>query len=298
MYGYLKVDKLELKYKEYSIYRKYYCAVCNSLRENLSKKWCLLTSYDATLFLLLFDGISKDKSEFNLICPLNPFNKGHHICISADAMQYTAFISLFYYYSKLKDNILDEKSKKYQRKFKRLLNNQKCKQLFLSNEQTYIHLNILLSEYFEMEKNDNYSFDDFSNKMGEIFGFAFSEFSQNSYLSKDENKFYKIGYDLGKWIYIADAFDDLEEDIKLGQFNPILHMTDYSTLDNETLSNKILFISKCITQNIYYNIEKLCISENINIINNIVIHGMNNTILSIIKNKYRGAEYDAKNNNR
>lgn len=286
MYGYLKVDKLELKYKEYSTYRKYYCAVCNSLREKLSKKWCLLTSYDATLFLMLFDSVLEDKESIKLLCPLNPFHKADSICISKHAIEYTVFVSLFYYYSKLKDNVIDENKKKYKRKLKNLLNNSKCNHLLLSNEIIHNSLDNILSEYFKMEELNNYSFDDYCNKMGELFGTAFRELLPNSHDNKDE--FFKIGFDLGKWIYIVDAFDDLQEDIKRNSFNPILHMQDYEDLNNETLSDKMLFISKCLTKSIYCELEKLDIKKNKEIIYNIVLLGMNNAILNIIKVKYRG----------
>lgn len=296
MYGYLKVDKLELKYKEYSVYRKYYCAVCNSLRENLSKKWCLLTSYDATFFLMLFDSVLEDKETMKLLCPLNPLHKTNSIHISKHAIEYTAFISLFYYYSKLKDNVIDENKNKYKRKLRRLYKNSRCNQLFSSNKIIYDSLDNILSEYFRMEEINSYFFDDYCDKMGELFGTAFREFLPNNHDNK--NEFFKIGYNLGKWIYVVDAFDDLQEDIKTNSFNPILHMQDYESLNNEALSDKILFISKCLAKNIYCELEKISIVNNKGIIYNIILLGMNNAIFNIIKVKYRGENNVWQCNNR
>ena len=68
--------------------------------------------------------------------------------------------------------------------------------------------------------------------MGELFGTAFSEFLPNDHNNK--NEFFKIGYNLGKWIYVVDAFDDLAEDKKANSFNPILYMQDYESLNNES----------------------------------------------------------------
>ncbi len=36
-----------------------------------------------------------------------------------------------------------------------------------------------------------------------------------------------IGYNLGKWIYILDAFDDLEDNIKTKAYNPLLKQFCY-----------------------------------------------------------------------
>ena len=40
-----------------------------------------------------------------------------------------------------------------------------------------------------------------------------------------------IGYNLGKWIYIIDAFDDMERDIKSGSYNPLLRQYKYENQD-------------------------------------------------------------------
>ena len=80
---------------------------------NLGRKWCLLTSYDVTFFLLLFDSIESNRKEITLNCPLNPFDKNRTIMISDNEERYIAFIVLLYYYLKLKDNALDEHKKKY-----------------------------------------------------------------------------------------------------------------------------------------------------------------------------------------
>ncbi|MCL1919001.1 MAG: DUF5685 family protein [Peptococcaceae bacterium] len=37
----------------------------------------------------------------------------------------------------------------------------------------------------------------------------------------------KIGHCLGKWIYLMDAMDDLEENIKTGAYNPLLYRFAY-----------------------------------------------------------------------
>ena len=46
-----------------------------------------------------------------------------------------------------------------------------------------------------------------------------------------------IGTHLGKWIYVADALDDLEEDRKLGRFNPFLRLYEGGVLSPEQLED-------------------------------------------------------------
>ena len=37
-----------------------------------------------------------------------------------------------------------------------------------------------------------------------------------------DERFTKMGYQLGKFIYLCDAYEDVEEDIKAGRYNVVL----------------------------------------------------------------------------
>ena len=46
--------------------------------------------------------------------------------------------------------------------------------------------------------------------------------------------FYEFGYQLGRWIYLIDAADDLEKDIKRNNFNPFKNMNDVNIKEFQT----------------------------------------------------------------
>jgi hypothetical protein len=48
-----------------------------------------------------------------------------------------------------------------------------------------------------------------------------------------------IGYNMGKWIYILDAYDDLEEDIKDKHYNPLIYQYSYNNEDIKAFKLKI-----------------------------------------------------------
>lgn len=285
MFGYLRIDRNEIKHKHYLEYRKYYCYVCNSLMNNLGRKWCLLTSYDVTFFLLLFDSIESNRKEITLNCPLNPFDKNRTIMISDNEERYIAFIVLLYYYLKLKDNALDEHKKKYIRKQQRIENSPKCTALFNSYPEAFSSIISITNQYYEKEQENNLSFDDYADLMGNLFGEVFRGYLKISCSEIEENTFKKIGSELGKWIYLIDAFDDLEQDVKNQNFNPILHMQDYEQLKFNELCKKVSFISQCIAQNIYYNLKTLPTINHREIIYNVIKYGMNNVIQNLIEKK-------------
>ena len=55
MYGYVIVNKPELKFKEYDRYRSYYCGLCDILREQYGIRGQVSLSYDMTFLVLLLD---------------------------------------------------------------------------------------------------------------------------------------------------------------------------------------------------------------------------------------------------
>ena len=65
MFGYIAVNKAELKFKEYDVYRSFYCGLCKSLKErggNLSR---LTLSYDMTFCTCCLQGfMSRRQSAF------------------------------------------------------------------------------------------------------------------------------------------------------------------------------------------------------------------------------------------
>ena len=55
----------------------------------------------------------------------------------------------------------------------------------------------------------------------------------------DNEALKRLGYYLGRWVYIADAADDCEDDLKSGSFNPLKKRytsPDFKTYCDEMLS--------------------------------------------------------------
>ena len=86
-----------------------------------------------------------------------------------------------------------------------------------------------LRELSEIEKRNLQSVDVPADKFGEILAEVLS-------YGVDENsaKILKnIGKHIGRWIYIVDAVDDIEEDAKKGRFNPLICLYGEGSIDDE-----------------------------------------------------------------
>ena len=79
----------------------------------------------------------------------------------------------------------------------------------------------------------------------------------------------KMGFYLGKFIYLMDALDDVEKDKKSGNYNPFLSIADQP--DFEENAEKILLMMTAEASRAF---EKLPILENVDILRNILYAGI------------------------
>ena len=76
MYGYVLVNKPELKFKEFDIYQSYYCGLCEALGERYGMKGRLTISYDMTFLVLLLNALYEPKEYcVNEHCIVHPIGK-------------------------------------------------------------------------------------------------------------------------------------------------------------------------------------------------------------------------------
>ena len=78
-----------------------------------------------------------------------------------------------------------------------------------------------------------------------------------------------VGYYLGKYIYVLDAYDDLEKDIKSGSFNPLIKIKDREDFDLYVRGVLSMAASECSAA-----FETLPRVENIDIMRNILYAGI------------------------
>ncbi len=216
MLGYIRPDRAELKIRDYEIYRGVYCSLCNALGRNYTVLGRLLLNYDFTFAALLLLAVSGNPCTFTRKhCPLNPLKK----CIFCDktpVLDRCAHIAVIIAYYNLRDNFKD---KGFVKKIVSALvfpsialMHKKARRLAPGEEA-------MISESMkqqEIAENKGAGLDEAAhpsaNTLGKIFADGFE--------GEKADAMYETGYYTGRMIYILDAADDLENDIKSGNFNP------------------------------------------------------------------------------
>ena len=104
MFGYVTVDKPEMKVKEYEAYRALYCSLCKAMRKHFGVLASLTLSYDITFLLLARLSFSGCVPSFEKgRCQYNPTKKCNYCNNSYDDLKYAAAVSVMLTYFKIKD---------------------------------------------------------------------------------------------------------------------------------------------------------------------------------------------------
>lgn len=261
MFGYIIVNKAEMKFKDFDVYQSYYCGLCKQLKKrggNLSR---LALSYDMTFVYMLLSGLYEPETQcVSCKCALHPFEKR---CVRQNiCADYVADMSVLLTYYKCLDDWRDER--KLHRRALALPLSGKFKKVCEQYPQKTERIKELMEQLAQGETRNSSNLDEmaglFGHIMGEILSFKKDEWGQS---------LYKLGFFLGKFIYIMDAYEDIEEDLRKHQYNPLGRM--YESLDFEGECQKILtmMIAECSRE-----FEKLPILEHADILRNILYSGV------------------------
>ena len=108
MLGYVKIDKGELKVREYEVYTGYYCGVCKSIGRRYGQLPRMALSYDAAFLAILLASLS-DESDTPVQehCIAHPVIKKKTV-IRNRAIDYAGDVMLILAWYKLADDAADE----------------------------------------------------------------------------------------------------------------------------------------------------------------------------------------------
>jgi hypothetical protein len=224
MFGYVAPDKPELRIKEYELYSAYYCGICKSVKERYGQIPRFALNYDFVFLALLLGALRSPSEEIKRErCPVHPIRK-RSVVYNEAAIDYAADMMLLLTYYKLLDDKHDEGGLKPAAALAVLKST--YKKLMRSYGEKCIMIQKKLVETAFIEEQKCTSLDraaePFAKLMEEVF--AAEGICCNKTILM---QFRKIGYHTGKWLYLIDAYDDLEEDAAKGLYNPLLLQWDY-----------------------------------------------------------------------
>ncbi|MBQ8254710.1 MAG: hypothetical protein IJY94_04320 [Clostridia bacterium] len=243
MFGYVTPLEGELKVKEQAFYKSAYCGLCKTMGKRVCNESRLTLSYDIVFLALVRFLLTEEKLEFvNGKCAVSPFKK-KPIMKSNASLEYSAAVGALLAYHNIADDVKDKKGiKRTLSRFLLFSAKRMKKRAALPDLDAFIKNK--LDELDALEKSDEVTLD----SAAQIFGELLSEIFANGLEGEGKLIAHEIGQHIGRWIYIADAADDYEKDVKRGEFNPLTELAPERirislTLELEAVSRAVELIT-------------------------------------------------------
>ena len=201
MFGYVVMNKPEIRFKDFDLYRSFYCGLCRELREKYGISGQITLTYDMTFVVVLLSALYEPPTQKGTTrCVIHPVCR-QPVRKNA-ATEYGADMNVLLTYYKCMDDWEDEK------KFAALgygkILQRKNNRLSSRYPEKAEKIRKLLEKLSQMEKAGETDIDKMSGCFGQIMEEIFA-------WKKDvwEDSLRRMGFYLGKFIYILDAYDDV-----------------------------------------------------------------------------------------
>lgn len=264
----------ELKIREFKEYKAYYCGLCKSIKKYYGEFARFALSNDCAFLYILAASLKETcVKEEKCPCALHPLQKRTQII--TDGCDYAAAVNVLLTYHKCLDDIKDggKKSAVYKIFINKAYNEAQNK--YSEVKDSILGMEERLSECEKEKSGDtDKAAHSFAVMLGRIFEFL------------DENQWeplYDLGYNLGRWIYLIDAADDLEKDKKEGNYNVFLNKfpgKDFKEIRKEAEFS--LYMSLACAKEAFL---KLKIYKNKDILLNILEKGLKEKTEIVLKGK-------------
>lgn len=266
MFGYITVNKEELKLREWKEYHAYYCGLCKALKKEAGSKARLTLTYDMTFLILVLTGLYEPESKcYQQRCSIR-MGRQEEICENEFSF-YAADMNILLSYYNLLDDWEDEK------KTSRLVLAKLLEKPYQRIAKKYPRQHQAVLRYLEhlkqcerfRERNPDLPAGYTGELLGEIFVWKQDEW---------KNSLFHMGYHLGKFIYLMDAYEDLEKDKKSGNYNPLSFYFAEKKMEESKREQTCYQILRMVIAEAAKEFERLPILKNSEIIRNILYSGV------------------------
>lgn len=215
MFGYVRPLRQELKCGEFDLYRATYCGLCRCLRRRYGPLAPMFLNFDFTFLTLLLWQPEDSFTPCRGRCHANPM-RHKPMCPDDPALELAADESIILTWWKLKDSVRDNGVVEGMpaRSLAAMLYPSYRKAADLRPEFDRV-VRACLEELSVLEEENCPSIDRTADTFARLLRAAApAEDGRERVLSQ-------LLYHLGRWIYLIDARDDREEDLKAGRYNPL-----------------------------------------------------------------------------
>lgn len=217
MFGYVRPALDRLSGEQRDAYQSAYCGLCHALGRRHGFLARLTLQYDFTFLAILLTAVTGEGAHICKRCPVHPLKKARQ-CLSGRAVDAAADQSVILTWHKLSDDVDDHgflAGLPY--RFARLLFQRAYGRAARAQPAFDRRVREGLARLRELEEERSAKLDRAADAFAGILAGCAEAVPEGGRRRAMEQLFYH----LGRWIYLTDAWDDLDEDLKKGRYNPL-----------------------------------------------------------------------------
>lgn len=279
MFGYVKPEKPYLYMKDDTLYNALYCGVCKSIGRSCTQSARLSLTYDIAFFSALVHNLCDEDVEITRQRCVTHWFKRRPMVKKGDRLtELSALVNVELAYYKIKDDILDGNGGKaklafFKRAHKKAI--KKSPQISRIIEKNY-------QDLFLLEKGKCEILD----MVCEPFSMMMQELGEYAVGDKITESSKRLFYFLGKWIYLIDALDDYEKDVKEGSYNPLYYCYGKKNTVKElfdTNGKEVSYVFSDVFASLKSAVQESKFYFNKDLIENVIFRGIPSVTLKILK---------------
>lgn len=261
MFGYITINKPEMKFRDFDVYHSFYCGLCGALKERYGKAGQMTLTYDSAFLAVLLTALYEPETVIGETkCSVHPLER-HGTRINRYT-EYAADMNVVLSYYQCLDDWKDEK------KYSKAVMSRALKSAFSRASERYPEkaewIRDRLERISECEKRREEEIDRAAGHFGEI--------TAELFVTEEDawaDTLRRMGFYLGKFIYLMDAYEDLEKDQAGGHYNPFLSWYGQEGYEERCRGVLTMMMAECCRA-----FERLPIVEYGEILRNILYSGV------------------------
>ena len=269
MFGYVRTDRPHLYIKDETLYKALYCGVCKGIGKVCGNAARMGLSYDVTfLSALLHNLLGVDVKIEKQHCLTHCIRTRDMAEVDELSLQLGALNTALVYY-KYTDDIADGDRGRGKRLW--------FKKGFRRMKKAYPEIEKIVRENLAKQEETERQKIESIDRAADATAKMLQDFSEYVLKEKSTENTKKLFYSLGKWIYLIDALDDYDKDLKKGAYNPFIlayNAKDKAQLLQGKRGEEIRFIFHAIFFDIRESLSDMKFYFNRDLTDNVLLRGL------------------------
>lgn len=269
MFGYVRTDTPYLYMKDDVLYRAMYCGVCKGIGQVCGQAARMGLSYDVTFLSVILHNLRGEDVKIEKQHCFTHCIRSRQMAEVDELTRRLGALNTALVYYKYTDDIQDgDRGRGKRFWFQKGMRRVKRK---YPEIERIVRENLAEQEVTERSKTDSL------DRAADATAKLLADFSD--YALEDKANVYtrNLFYAIGKWIYLIDALDDYDKDLKKGAYNPFVlayGATSKAALTCGEKAKEVEYVFNALFFDIRENLSHLHFSFNRDLSDNILLRGL------------------------